>query len=149
MLMPVLRIGEACEKGEEVMNYEMAKKAAMRGETVRRMDWGIRGVYIDGAIWHFREAPQAPCSVTPLDQAATDWVIVRKRPRDVFTHPRRGDVIEGAFGGLIDILAVAPEGVLYVQRGAGINSTSRDSFKRFPTSGWTVKTRAPKKGKKS
>lgn len=129
------------------MNYEMAKRAAMRGETVRRMDWGIRGVYIDGAIWRFREAPQTPCNVTPLDKAATNWVIVRKRPkseRDVFTHPRRGDVLENKAIGDLEVLAVAPEGVLWQRADLGSPcGETRAYFASRRRNGWTVKTRAP------
>lgn len=125
------------------MNYEAAKRAAERGETVRRCSWvHTTRVYLRGADWRFRD-PDSLCLMDGADLVATDWVIVRTHPRDVFTHPRRGDVIEGAFGGLIDVLAVAPEGVLYMHRAGGPDATSRDSFKRFPTSGWTVKTRAP------
>lgn len=82
-----------------------------------------------------------------IDRAATDWVIVRKRPsseRDVFTHPRKGDALTHEIMCDVEVLAVAPEGVLLHRAGllvgeAGIEFANRRNH------GWTVKTRAERK----
>jgi len=129
------------------MNYEAAKRAAMRGEIVRRMSWARSSlqVHLDEGIWRFCDTGY-PCYPSAGDRAATDWVIVRKRPRDVFTHPRRGDVIEHNAIGDLEVLAVAPEGVLWHRVGGYCpRGETRAEFASRQRLGWTVKTRAERK----
>lgn len=128
------------------MNYEAAKRAAMRGETVRRCSWATgREIRINSSVW-FDSYTDTHDALTNDDMAATDWVIVRKVPspeRDVFTHPRRGDVIEDK-SRILEVLAVAPEGVLWRRVGGSyVYGETGAEFASRLRDGWTVKTRAP------